>query len=68
MGSRHWDLWKYGKWRRRNIMVGEDIPIQHKDNIVNMEIEEGDEANDDINREEHIEYYEQWMIDAYVTE
>ena len=40
-------------------MVGEDIPIQHKDNIVNMEIEEGDEANDDINREEHIEYYEQ---------
>ena len=31
-----------------NIIVGEEIPIQHEDNLVNMEIEEGDEANDDV--------------------
>ena len=33
-----------------------------------MEIEEGDEANDDVNEEEMIEDYEQVMRDAYVTE
>ena len=32
-------------------MVGEYITIQHEDNLVNMEIEEGDEANDDVNEE-----------------
>ena len=30
-------------------MVGEEIPIQHEETIVNMEIEEGDEENDDVN-------------------
>ena len=30
-------------------MVGEEIPIHHEYNLVNMEIEEGDEVNDDVN-------------------
>ena len=33
-----------------------------------MEIEEGDEANDDINKEEIIEDDKQGMRDIYVTE
>ena len=32
-----------------NIMVDEEIIIQHKDKVVNMEIKESDEANDDVN-------------------
>ena len=32
-------------------MAGKDIPIKHEDNIVNIEIGEGDEANDDSNQE-----------------
>ena len=35
--------------KEENIMVCEEILIQHEDNVVNMEIEEGDEANDDVN-------------------
>ena len=31
-----------------NIMISEEIPIQHEDNLVNTEIEEGDEAKDDV--------------------
>ena len=34
-----------------NIVVNEEIPIQHEDNLVNMEIEEGDEVNDNLNKE-----------------
>ena len=30
-------------------MVGEEIPIQHEDNLVNMEIEEGENAKYDVN-------------------
>ena len=30
-------------------MVGEEIPIPREYNNINMEIEEGDEANDDVN-------------------
>ena len=36
-------------YEEENVMVGEEIPIQHKDYLVNMEIEEVDEANDDVN-------------------
>ena len=32
-------------------MVDEDIPIQYEDNLLNMEIEEGDKATDDVNEE-----------------
>ena len=32
-------------------MVGEEIPIHHEYNLVNMEIEEGDEVNDNLNKE-----------------
>ena len=32
-------------------MVGEQIPIKHEDNLVNMEIEKGGESNDDVNKE-----------------
>ena len=35
-------------------MVGEEIPIQHGDNIVNMEVEEDDKANDNVNEEKLI--------------
>ena len=49
-------------------MVGEEIPIQHEDNLKNMEIKEGDKANDDVNEEEIIEDGEQGIRDAYVTE
>ena len=38
-----------------NIMVGEDIPIQHENPLLNTEIEEGDEVNDDTNEEKLIE-------------
>ena len=31
-------------------MVGEEIPVQREDNIVNMETEEGDEGNDNVNK------------------
>ena len=33
-----------------------------------MEIEEGSESNDDVNKEENIEDYEWGMRDAYITE
>ena len=42
--------------------------IQHEDNLENMKIEEGDEANDDINKEEIVEDDERVIIDIYVTE
>ena len=58
-------LWK--KYKEENIIVGEDIPIQHGDNLDNMKIEKYDEVNDNVNEEEIIEDYEQGMIDAYVT-
>ena len=32
-----------------NIIVGKEIPIQHEDNLVNMEIEEGENAKYDVN-------------------
>ena len=51
-----------------NIIVGEEIPIQHEDNLVNMEIEEGDEANYYVNKEEIIEDDEKVIIYAYVNE
>ena len=51
-----------------NIMVGEEILFQHEDNLVNMEIDEGDESNDVLNEEEIIEDDEKLMRDAYVTE
>ena len=37
-------------YEEENIMVGEEIPIQHDNNLVNVEIEEGDEANDVVNK------------------
>ena len=49
-------------------MVGEDISIQHEDNLVNIEIEEGYEENYDVNEGEIIDNYEQGMIYSYVTE
>ena len=50
-----------------NIMISEEIPIQHEDNLVNMEIEEDNEANDDVDEEEIIEHDEQEIRYAYVT-
>ena len=49
-------------------MVDEDISIQHEDNLVNIEIEEGYEENYDVNKGEIIDDYEQGMIYSYVTE
>ena len=49
-------------------MFDEELPIQHEDNLVNMEIEEGDEVNDDVNEKETINDDEQRMRYAYVTE
>ena len=49
-------------------MVNEDISIQHEDNLVNIEIEEGYEENYDVNEGEIIDNYEQGMIYSYVTE
>ena len=46
-------------------MVGS---IQHEDNLENIKIEEGDEANDDVNKEEIFEDDERGIIDIYVTE
>ena len=43
------------KDEEENIMVGENIPILCADKLVNMEIKEGDTANDDVNEEELIE-------------
>ena len=37
--------------KETNIVVGKLIQIQHEDNLENMEIWEGDEANDDVNEE-----------------
>ena len=50
-----------------NIMVGEKISIQYEYNLENMEIEESDEANDDVNDEEIIEDDKKLMRGAYVT-
>ena len=36
-------------------MIGEEIKIQHEDNLVSTEIKGGDEANDNVKREEIIE-------------
>ena len=47
--SRNWNKCNYGKYEEENIMVGEEIPIQHEDNLVNMEIEEGENAKYDVN-------------------
>ena len=55
-------------YEEENIMVGEEILFQHEDNLVNMEIDEGDESNDVLNEEEIIEDDEKLMRDAYVTE
>ena len=58
-------IWKtmkkkyHGRWKNS---------IQHEDNLENMKIEEGDEANDDINKEEIVEDDERVIIDIYVTE
>ena len=49
-------------------MVIEDISIQHEDNLVNMEIEEVNEENYDVNKQEIIKYDEQGMRYAYITE
>ena len=49
MWSRHWNKWNYGKWWRINIMGSEKNLIQHEYNLVNTEIEKGDETNDDVN-------------------
>ena len=49
-------------------MVGEEISIQHEENLVNMEMEEGYWANDDVNEEKFIEDGEIGMRDAWVTE
>ena len=38
-------------YEEENIMVCEEITIQHKNNLVNMEIEEGYEVNNDLNEE-----------------
>ena len=38
-----------------NIMVSEEIQFQHEGNFVNTEIEECDDSNDDVNKEEIIE-------------
>ena len=49
-------------------MFDEELLIQHEENLVNMEIEEGDEVNDDVNEKETINDDEQRMRYAYVTE
>ena len=49
-------------------MFGEEIWITHKDNLVNVVIEKGNEANYDINKEEITEDGELRIIGAYVTE
>ena len=36
--------------KEENIVVGEEISTRHEDNLVNMYIEEGDKANDDVNK------------------
>ena len=55
-------------YEEENIMVRKEIPIQHEDNFVNMEIEEDNETNDDVSKEETIEYYEKGMRYAYIIE
>ena len=42
--------------------------INTKTIFVDMGLEEGKEANDDVNEEELIEYDKQWTIYSYVTE
>ena len=54
-------------YEEENIMVGEKISIQYEYNLENMEIEESDEANDDVNDEEIIEDDKKLMRGAYVT-
>ena len=49
-------------------MVSEEIPIQRKYNIINMEIEKGDEDNENVNEEKYIECDEQGLIDVYVID
>ena len=41
-------------YEEENIVVNEEIPIQHEDRDINMEIEEGDEEIDDVNEEKNI--------------
>ena len=41
-------------YEEENIVVNEEIPIQHEDRVINMEIEEGDEEIDDVNEEKNI--------------
>ena len=38
-------------YEEENIIFRKKIPTQHEDNLVNMEIEEDDEANDDVSKE-----------------
>ena len=55
-------------YKEENIMVGEEIPIKHEDNLENMEIWEGYEANDDVNKGKIIEDNEVGMRYTYITE
>ena len=49
-------------------MVGEEIPIEHEYYLINMEIEQGNETNDDVNEDWLIEYDKQHMRYSYITE
>ena len=68
--------WYTGIWinetmsneEEENLMVSEEIPIQHEDNLVNTETEKGDEVKYYVNKEEIIEDEEQGIIYAYVNE
>ena len=55
-------------YEEENIMIGEEIPIQHKENLVNTEIEEGGESNDYVDEENIIGDEKLGMRDSYVTE
>ena len=55
------------KDKEGNIIVSEDIKIQLNNNLVNMEIEKVNEANDHVHKEERNEYDEQVIRDVYVN-
>ena len=55
------------KDKEGNIIVSEDIKIQLNNNLVNMEIEQVNEANDHVHKEEQNEDDEQVMRDVYVN-
>ena len=55
------------KDKEGNIIVSEDIKIKLNNNLVIMEIEQVNEANDHVHKEERNEYDEQVIRDVYVN-